>query len=92
MRTFIIKKLLDVQQGVNQETGREWKSRDVVLEADDNVIYPDTLVASLKNDSIGKFRFGEGERVNVLLGFMAHEHNDRWYNNIIIRDWETNNH
>lgn len=80
--------MLPMREGVSQETGKEWKSKDVVLEADDNVVYPDIIVASLKGDNVDKFRFREGDKANMLLSFFARENGGRWYNNIIIRDWE----
>lgn len=90
MTNYKVKKLLDTCRGMSKRTGLEWKSRDVVLEAEQNCTYPDTVVASLRGDMIDKFTAGEGDTVGVELGFRAHEYEGRWFNSIDIRNFELN--
>ncbi len=90
MKNYKIKKLLDVRSGVSKRTGTEWKSRDVVLEAEQNVSYPDLVVATLNGEMIDKFAVGEGDTVGVELGFRAHEYEGKWFNSVSIRNFDLN--
>lgn len=83
-KQFKIVKLLALRQGTSEQTGREWKSREVVLEATDEVMYPDLIVATLRGDWAESPDFREGDIVEAGLSFYAHEKDGRWYNNIRI--------
>lgn len=81
-RKFRIVKLFDLRQGTSEQTGREWKNRDVLLEADDDVLYPDRVVASLSGDMADNPPFKEGDIAEIALAFIAHEYQGRYFNNI----------
>ncbi len=87
MKSFKIVKLMDVQSGVSAATGNEWKRRDVVVESQDKVMYPDVIVATLKGGAVEKFAFQEGDVVELGLSFFAHEHNGKWYNDVTVREF-----
>ncbi len=80
-------KLLPVQSGVSQQTGNAWKSREVVLEAVQNVVYPDRYVARLFGDTVDKFTAKEGDTIGVVLHHRAEEHNGRYYGKTVIIDF-----
>ena len=40
-KEFKVVKLLALHQGTSERTGQEWKSREVVLESTEAVMYPD---------------------------------------------------
>ena len=81
-KQFKIVKLLALRQGTSERTGQDWKSREVVLEATDEVMYPDLIVATLHGDWAENPDFREGDIVEAALSFYAHEKDGRWYNNI----------
>lgn len=87
MNSYKIIKLMGVQQGVSAATGREWKRRDVVVESQERVMYPDVIVATVKGEAVDKFAYKEGEVVELGLSFYAHEHNGRWYNDVTVREF-----
>ncbi len=74
---FKVKALQPVVKGISQRDGQAWQRRDVVLEAEENVVYPDALVATLHGSMIEKFTLQEGDselkeslrRVNVATFF-----------------------
>ena len=82
MKEFKVVKLLALRQGTSERTGRDWKSREVVLEATDEVMYPDLIVATLHGDWAENPGVSEGDIVEAALSFYAHEKDGRWYNNI----------
>lgn len=86
MKNFRIKQILPVREGTSQQTGMPWKSQDVVLEDAAPTMYPDVIVARLNGEAVGRFSAREGDVVSVQLSFFAHEHDGRWFNNIVIRD------
>ena len=71
-KQFKIVKLLALRQGTSERTGQEWKSREVVLESTEAVMYPDLIVATLRGDWAENPDFKEGEK------------DGRWFNNIRI--------
>ncbi|MCH3980818.1 MAG: DUF3127 domain-containing protein [Prevotella sp.] len=75
-------RLLDLRQGISEQTGREWHSREIVLEATDAVMYPDLIVASLRGEDAENPVVQEGDIVEVVLNFFAHEKDGRWFNNV----------
>ena len=77
-------KLLALRQGTSERTGQEWKSREVVLESTEAVMYPDLIVATLRGEWAETPDFREGDIVEVALSFFAHEKDGRWFNNIRI--------
>ena len=83
-KQFKVVKLLPLRQGVSEQTGREWKSRDVVLTSTEPVMYPDCIVATLKGDAAEDTTLKDGDIVEAVLAFFAHEHDGRWYNNVRI--------
>ena len=62
-KTFKIVKLLALRQGTSERTGQEWKSREVVLESTEAVMYPDLIVATLRSDWAENPDFKEGDIV-----------------------------
>ena len=81
-KEFKIVKLLALRQGTSERTGQDWKSREVVLEATDEVMDPDLIVATLHGDWAENPGVSEGDIVEAALSFYAHEKDGRWYNNI----------
>ena len=84
MREYKIFKLLALRQGTSERTGQDWKSREVVLESTDEVMYPDLIVATLRGDWAENPDFREGDIVEAGLSFFAHEKDGRWLNNVRI--------
>ena len=87
-KTFKIVKLLALRQGTSEQTGREWKSREVVLESTEAVMYPDLIVATLRGDWAENPEVSEGDIVEASLSFYAHEKDGRWFNNVRIIKFE----
>ena len=83
-----IMKLLDVQSGVSQKDGNPWKSREVVIEAVQNAMYPDQFVARLFGDAVDKFTAKEGEVLGVALYHKVEEYNGRYFGKTSIVDFE----
>jgi hypothetical protein len=81
-KTFKIVKLLALRQGTSERTGQEWKSREVVLESTEAVMYPDLIVATLRGEWAENPDFRDGDIIEASLSFYAHEKDGRWYNNI----------
>ena len=81
-KTFKVVKLLALRQGTSEQTGREWKSREVVLESTEAVMYPDLIVATLRGEWAENPGFKEGDIVEAALSFFAHEKDGRWFNNV----------
>ena len=85
---FKVKALLPVVKGISQRDGQAWQRRDVVLEAEENVVYPDALVATLHGSMIEKFTLQEGDRLQVSLHYGVRQWQDRWFNDIRIIKFE----
>ena len=83
-KTFKVVKLLALRQGTSERTGQEWKSREVVLESTEAVMYPDLIVATLRGEWAENPDFREGDIVEAALSFFAHEKDGRWFNIIRI--------
>ncbi len=83
-KEFKIAKLLALRQGTSERTGQEWKSREVVLESTEAVMYPDLIVATLRGEWAETPGVQEGDIVEAALSFFAHEKDGRWFNNIRI--------
>ena len=83
-KEFKIVKLLALRQGTSERTGQEWKSREVVLESTEAVMYPDLIVATLRGDWAENPDFKEGDIVEAGLSFFAHDKDGRWFNNVRI--------
>lgn len=90
MEKMKVVKLFDVRTGVNQQTGKGWRAREVKLEAVQNVMFPDCFVAKLFGDAIDKFTAQEGMTVGVVLHHRVREHEGRGYNEVSIVDFEIN--
>ena len=83
-KEFKVVKLLALRQGTSERTGQEWKSREVVLESTEAVMYPDLIVATLRGDWAENPDLKEGDIVEAALSFFAHEKDGRWFHNIRI--------
>lgn len=83
-KEFKVVKLPALLQGTSERTGQEWKSREVVLESTEAVMYPDLIVATLRGDWAESPDFKEGDIVEARLSFYAHEKDGRWFNNVRI--------
>ena len=81
-KQFKVVKLLALRQGTSERTGQEWKSREVVLESTEAVMYPDLIVATLRGEWAENPGFKEGDIVEAALSFYAHEKDGRWFNNV----------
>ena len=87
-KEFKVVKLLALRQGTSERTGQEWKSREVVLESTEAVMYPDLIVATLRGEWAENPDFREGDIVEAALSFFAHEKDGRWFNIIRINKIE----
>ena len=76
-----IVKLLATQSGTSQQTGKPWKSREVVVESVQNAMHPDQYVARL-------FAAQEGEVIGIELRHSVREYNGRYYGETSIADFE----
>ncbi len=90
MRRVKVIRLLPVQSGVSTQTGNPWKNREVILEADDNVMHPDRYVARLFGDAVEKFKANEGDTINVVLHHRVDEYNGRFFQKTSIVNFEIN--
>ena len=81
-KEFKVVKLLALRQGTSERTGQEWKSREVVLESTEAVMYPDLIVATLRGEWAENPDLREGDIVEAALSFYAHEKDGRWFSNI----------
>ena len=88
MDKYKVVKLLDTQSGVSTHTGNTWKSRDVILEADGNVMYPDRYVARLFGDAVEKFNAQEGDTIGAVLHHRVDDYNGRFFQKTAIVDFE----
>ena len=88
MEKMKIVKLLATQSGMSQQTGNVWKSREVVLEAVQNAVYPDRYVARLFGDAVDKFTAKEGDVLGVVLHHRVEEYNGRCFGKTFIVDFE----
>ena len=89
-RFFKVKALMEVKSGKSQN-GNDWKTREVVLEADEKVMYPDVIVASLFGDAVDKFEFKENATLWAEFAFRAHEYQGRWFNYLRISNFGEDN-
>lgn len=80
----IIKQLMEEQTGTSK-AGREWSSREFVLEVnDEGFIYSVPLKAfGMSTKDLEKVKVGDAVKVDFRLG--GHEFNGRWYQEINVR-------
>ena len=83
-----IVKLLATQSGTSQQTGKPWKSREVVVESVQNAMHPDQYVARLFGEAVDKFTAQEGEVIGIELRPSVREYNGRYYGETSIADFE----
>ncbi len=88
MEKFKITKLLDVQSGVSKQTGNPWKSREVVVEAVQNVVHPDRYVARIFGDAVDKFTAKEGDIIGMVLSHRVEEYNGRYFGKTSVIEFE----
>lgn len=65
MEKVKVVKIFDVRTGVSRSSGKEWKSRDVLLESVQSVMYPEKWMANLFGDAVEKFTAKEGDIISV---------------------------
>lgn len=64
-QTFKVIEILELQSGVSERG--EWKSQEVVLEAEQNVMYPDRYLVTLRGDRTEQLReISVGDRVTAV--------------------------
>ena len=90
MEKMKVIKLMPVQSGVSQQSGKEWKSREVVMEAQQNAIHPDRYVARLFGEAVDKFTAQEGDTVSVTLHHRVEEWSGRFFGKTSIVDFALN--
>lgn len=73
--------VLQLQQGVGQASGKEWKKQDYVLETLDER-YPKKVAFNLWGDAIDRFMLREGDEVTVSFDLESREWNGRWYTEV----------
>ncbi len=73
--------VLQLQQGVGQASGKEWKRQDYVLETLDDR-YPKKVAFNLWGDAIDRFMLREGDEVTVSFDLESREWNGRWYTEV----------
>lgn len=81
--TGILVKQLSSREGVSQRNGNPWKIGEYLLEVPGE--YPRHINFSVNDGQVGRLaRFDSliGKMVTVSFDIDAHEHQDRWYNEI----------
>lgn len=90
MEKVKVVKIFDVRTGVSRSSGKEWKSRDVLLESVQNVMYPEKWMANLFGDAVEKFTAKEGDIISVALHHDVNEKNGRYFNEVRIVEFGNN--
>lgn len=73
--TGIILKVMDLECGTTSD-GKEWKSRDVVIE-DDSREYPESVAVRMKGQNAENFDIPVGLRVRASIACYARSYTDR---------------
>lgn len=73
--------VLELQQGIGQASGKEWKRQEYVLETLDER-YPKKVAFNLWGDAIDRFMLREGDEVTVSFDLESREWNGRWYTEV----------
>ena len=78
-----IVQILPLQSGVGQQSQKEWKKQEYILEQGGP--YPKKVCFNLWGDAIDRFMLREGEEVTVQIDIESREYNGRWYTDV--RAW-----
>lgn len=90
MEKMKVVKLFEVKTGVNQQSGKPWKAREVKLEAVQNAMHPDQFVARLFGEAVDKFTAEEGAVIGVSLYHRVNEWKGNFYNEVSVVDFDIN--
>lgn len=72
--------ILPLQSGVGQQSGKEWKKQEYILETDGQ--YPKKICFNLWGDAIDRSQIQLNEEVLVHVDIESREYNGRWYTDI----------
>lgn len=76
---------LPVKSGVSQRTGDQWKSREYVIETQEQ--YPKKMCFEVfGTDKLNEFNIRNNDLIKVHFDITAREYNGKWYNSI--RAWK----
>lgn len=83
---FRVTSVSDIRRGTSERTGQEWQAQDVVLEeVNDAAQYPENFTTSLQaGDAALGLR--AGEYVECTPFIRARAYNDRYYNEVRVRN------
>lgn len=74
-----------IRRGTSERTGNGWLAQDVVLEEiTDETPYPESFIAQMPAEMVGKIQ--EGNMVECTPFIKVREYNDRYYNEVRIRN------
>ena len=90
MEKVKVVKIFAVRTGVSRSSGKEWKSRDALLESVQNVMYPEKWMANLFGGAVEKFIAKEGDIISVALHHDVNEKNGRCFNEVRIVEFGNN--
>lgn len=88
LEKFKVIKLLAVKTGTSQQTGKSWKSREVVIESVLNAMHPNQFVGRLFGDAVDKFTAQEGDVIGIELRHGVKEISGNYYGETNIVDFE----
>lgn len=74
-------KVIDTKlyQGVSKNTGREWKSKEIVIEYEDMQYIKNLCVELFGEDKITNNPCRKGQNVTIEFSIESTQWNDRWY-------------
>ena len=81
-RTFQL--VSTVKEGVGKTSGTPWKSREFVIETQDQ--YPKRICLQVMNDNMDRFPMEEGMEVSVKFDISARELDGRYFNTLTAWD------
>ena len=76
--------LFPVKEGVGKTSGTPWKSREFVIETQDQ--YPKRICLQVMNDNMDRFPMEEGMEVSVKFDISARERDGRYFNTLTAWD------
>lgn len=76
--------VLPIRDGIGKTSGNEWKSREFVLETEENK--PQSLCLQLMNANIDRYAVEVGQTVHVKFDCAARQWGNRWFNTLTA--WE----
>lgn len=76
--------LFPVKEGVGKTSGTPWKSREFVIETQDQ--YPKRICLQVMNDNMDRFPMEEGMEVSVKFDISARELDGRYFNTLTAWD------